>query len=322
MEVVVHRASPEGNQVRGVEGQVVPAVVLYCFPKAHEQPRPQRGHVFREKKRAQQGSYSQHERLHRVRVLRRDSERVRVFVVYLVHVFVHALVVQPPVDPVKVEILDHEKGWELPQQVSHGRERQRHAEPEKPRHPVEHELHGELHEHVRQQQAFQALQHRVRIRRLVRLDLPSLEIRKLIHEKPRKPRGEIHELVEHERQRARDDEVREVVQHPGPPNCHLAMHQRLRGHERNEHVVQAQTIEAQREDDVSSDVGRRVRHDRGGSDDETHDSETRRHGVHGVGKEGARRRETGRRASGSMTKHAPSGQTTNPFSKFTWSHQF
>eukprot|EP00982_Pelagococcus_subviridis_P010829 31032-Pelagococcus_subviridis.AAC.12 len=129
MEVVVHRAAPERNEVGRVERQVVPAVVLHGFPQPHREPRPERDHVLREKERPEERADPEDHGLDRVRVLRGNAERVRVLVVNLVHVPVHGLVVQAAVDPVKVEILDDEKHRELPREIAHRGEDRPHGEP-------------------------------------------------------------------------------------------------------------------------------------------------------------------------------------------------
>ena len=275
VEIVVHGAAPEGDEVGGVPREVVPAVILNRLPQSNEEPRPERHHVLSEKEGTQQGSDAQEERLDGVSVLRGDPEGVRVLVVDLVHVLVHALVVQSAVDPVKVKILDDEESRELPREVSDRGQGQGHGEPEELRHPVEQQLHGELDEHVREEKALEALRDHGAVRLLFGLDLVLVEVRDLVEHQPRDPRAEVDELVEHERQRPRDHERREVIQHDAPPRGHLGVHQRLRLLQLGDDVAQRDVADGNRR---RGGVRRGDGDDRGG---EHRDDDRDARGIHG-----------------------------------------
>eukprot|EP00982_Pelagococcus_subviridis_P010828 31032-Pelagococcus_subviridis.AAC.11 len=73
-------------------------------------------------------------------------------------------------------------------------------------------------------------------------------VRQLIHDQPRQPAPEVDALVEYERQRARDEELAEVVQDDLPPRGHLRVHERLRGRELTEEVVERDVAQRLRVD--------------------------------------------------------------------------
>ena len=308
MEIVVHRATPKWNQICGIPRHVVARVILHRFHEPEKQPNPQRHHVLGEKQRPEQRADAQKERLHRVRVLGGDAERKFVLVMNLVHVLVHPLMVQSPVNPVKVEIFNREKHRNLPQQIPRFRQRlHRQRKSKVRRHEIKHHLHRQLNEHVRLQKLRQALHHHFLARRFIRLYLPSLKVFKLIHRQPRRPRAEVHRLVVRERQRTRDDERVKVIQHDAPnfrEHRVDASLERERGLERaiDEGIFRRAARECGqvRRQRVR---GRRVRERRGAGDDERDGEDHPRAVIGHGGRRRARRRVRQRKMGVSRQRH-------------------
>ena len=50
-------------------------------------------------------------------ILRRNPERILVLMMNLVHVLVHALVMQESMNPVKIKVLNDEEDGNLPQEI-------------------------------------------------------------------------------------------------------------------------------------------------------------------------------------------------------------
>ena len=139
-----------------------------------------------EKEGTQQGSDAQEEGLDGVSVLRGDLEGVRVLVVDLVHVLVHALVVQSAVDPVKVKILDDEESRELPRDVS-DRGRGRAIVPEELRHPWNWSCMGSWMNTCERRRRLRHFATMAPSAFLDGLDLVLVEVRDLVEHQPQDP---------------------------------------------------------------------------------------------------------------------------------------
>ena len=275
VEVVVHRPAPERNEVRGVEGEVVPGVILHRLPEANEEPGPEFAHVSREKEGTEEGADAEDERLDGVGVLGGDAEGVRVLVMHLVHVLIHGFVVEAAVHPVKVEVLDDEKRGELPSEIANRREGELHGEAQKLGDPVEEELHGKLDEDVAEEEALEALPDHGAAGALLGLDPVLLEERDLVQQQPGHPAAEVHQLVEDEGEGAGDHEVAEVVEDPRPTRGHLGVHQGLGLLQLRDDVREGDVADAQADRRATGGVRGAHRHDRGG-EERRQDGEPRR----------------------------------------------
>ena len=185
VEVMVHWATPERDEVRRVEGYIVSAVIFDGFPETHAQVDPEREEVSAEQQWPEQRAESEDNRLDWVRVFRRDAEGRLVLVVHLVHILVDLLPMQEAVHPVKVKVLNHEEGRDLPQQLREGWQRSGDLEAEEVHDEVEGEHHRELDENVREDELAETTHLLRQVIHLVRLDLVLVHGRHGIENQPR-----------------------------------------------------------------------------------------------------------------------------------------